>query len=58
MYRVSENICCYLKEVTKDSSSSESEDDETSEPGSTLFVKNLNFDTTQETLTEVKWREC
>ncbi|KAI0235220.1 putative RNA-binding protein 19 [Lamellibrachia satsuma] len=38
---------------TKDSSSSESEDDEAPEPGSTLFVKNLNFDTTQDKLTQI-----
>ncbi|KAK2172512.1 hypothetical protein NP493_953g00009 [Ridgeia piscesae] len=40
------------KQVVTEDSSSES-DDEVSEPGSTLFIKNLNFDTTQDKLTQI-----
>ncbi|XP_056002350.1 probable RNA-binding protein 19 isoform X2 [Ostrea edulis] len=45
------------KENDEDGSSSDEEDDETPEPDSTLFVKNLNFTTTEEGLRE-KFKKC
>uniref|UniRef100_A0A3Q2ZHE5 Probable RNA-binding protein 19 n=1 Tax=Hippocampus comes TaxID=109280 RepID=A0A3Q2ZHE5_HIPCM len=50
-------------EKDKDEEEEEEEEEEDSVPGSTLFIKNLNFSTTEETLQEVhfcsseKWRK-
>ncbi|XP_062593216.1 probable RNA-binding protein 19 [Saccostrea cucullata] len=45
------------KEENEEESSDEEEDDGTPEPDSTLFVKNLNFTTTEESLRE-KFKKC